>query len=172
MVDDAAASLFNGDTSSDAEEALAEAPTAEVEAAAPVSVREAATVEADASAVVPSVPSSPSSQSRSPSSESSPSSSLAPDVTEADAAAEVAAAVLVEDATADAEGTAELEPEAEEVVEFDPSMPPETPVASIRANASDSLSQDKLVPAELTRGRAKHDVPLEHSVTSHVPPTH
>lgn len=169
---DAAALLFNGDTSSDAEAALAEAPAAEVELAAPVAVKEAVTVEADASAVVSSVPSSSPSSHSSPSSESSPSSALALDVAEADAAAEVAATVSVEDATAGAEETAELEPEAEEVVEFDPSMPPETPVASIRANASDWLSQDKLVPAELTRGRAKHDVPLEHSVTSHVPPTH
>lgn len=154
MVEDTAASLF----------------TAETEAAAPVAVRDAAAaVEAEAFSVVLSAPSS--SLSSHPS-ESSPSSELALVVAEAEAATDVAAAVSVGDATVEAEEMTELELAEAEDVEFDPSIPPVTPVASIRANASDSLSQDKLVPAEFTRGRAKHEVPLAHSVTSQADDTH
>jgi hypothetical protein len=53
-----------------------------------------------------------------------------------------------------------------------PVMPPETPVASILASASDWESHETLVPALLTRGRAKHEVPAPHVVSCHPPLSH
>ena len=48
-----------------------------------------------------------------------------------------------------------------------PVIPPETPVACILASASAWRSHTTDVPALLTRGRAKHEVPAEHWLTSH-----
>jgi hypothetical protein len=53
-----------------------------------------------------------------------------------------------------------------------PVRPPETPVACILASASVWESHTIDVPALLTRGRAKHEVPAEHALTCHWPLTH
>jgi hypothetical protein len=76
-----------------------------------------------------------------------------------------------------------LEVTAALVVEFDvalvlfkpapePSIPPETPEASMRATTSDSISQASEVPLLLMSGRAKQDSPCEHGVKAYLEPMH
>jgi len=53
-----------------------------------------------------------------------------------------------------------------------PVNPPVAPVACMREVASDCVVHEMVVPAWLTRGRAKHWVPAAHGVVVNLPLTH